>query len=110
VFEECDVLMGPTTPTTAFEQGSRSNDPVEMYLNDIYTIPVNLAGLPAASIQAGITNKGLPVGLHLICPYLHESKLLNIAHKFQQETDWHEKVAPSILNTATQTDSATGDA
>lgn len=95
-FKECDVIMGPTTPTTAFEMGSRSDDPVTMYLNDIYTIPVNLAGLPAASIPAGMTAAGLPTGLHIITPYLQESKLLNVAHKFQQETDWHLSVAPSV--------------
>ena len=96
VFKECDVLMGPTTPTTAFAQGSRTDDPISMYLNDIYTIPANLAGLPAGSIQAGITSDGLPAGLHLITPYLQEAKLLNIAHQFQQVTDWHTKVAPSV--------------
>ena len=93
VFEECDVLMGPTTPTTAFEAGSRSSDPISMYLNDIYTIPVNLAGLPAASIPAGFTTKGLPTGLHIIAPYLQEARLLNVAHKYQQVTDWHTKLA-----------------
>ena len=96
VFKECDVLMGPTTPTTAFAQGSRTDDPISMYLNDIYTIPANLAGLPAGSIQAGLTSDGLPAGLHLITPYLQEAKLLNIAHQFQQVTDWHTKVAPSV--------------
>lgn len=96
VFKDCDVLMGPTTPSTAFEQGSRTNDPISMYLNDIYTIPANLAGLPAASIQAGLTPSGLPAGLHLITPYLQEAKLLNIAHQFQLATDWHTKVAPSV--------------
>lgn len=96
VFKDCDVLMGPTTPSTAFEQGSRTDDPISMYLNDIYTIPANLAGLPAGSIQAGLTSAGLPAGLHLITPYLQEAKLLNIAHQFQQVTDWHTKVAPSI--------------
>ena len=88
-FKQCDVIMGPTTPTTAFAEGSKSTDPVSMYLNDIYTIPVNLAGLPAASIPAGFSKKGLPVGLHLIAPYLQEAKLLNIAHQYQQATDWH---------------------
>ena len=96
VFADCDVLMGPTTPTTAFTAGSRDNDPISMYLNDIYTIPANLAGLPAGSIQAGFTSAGLPMGLHLITPYLQEAKLLNVAHKFQQETDWHTKVAPNV--------------
>lgn len=93
VFEECDVLMGPTTPSPAFAAGSRSDDPVAMYLNDIYTIPVNLAGLPAASIPAGFTNQGLPAGLHIIAPYLQEAKLLNVAHKYQQATDWHTRIA-----------------
>jgi len=96
-FDECDVIMGPTTPSPAFQAGSRSNDPVSMYLNDIYTIPANLAGLPAGSIPAGFTTDGLPCGLHLITPYLQESKLLNIAHKFQQTTDWHTHVATTAL-------------
>ena len=94
-FADCDVLMGPTTPTTAFAAGSRTDDPISMYLNDIYTIPTNLAGLPAGSIQAGFTSAGLPAGLHLMTPYLQEAKLLNIAHKYQQETDWHTHVAPN---------------
>jgi len=74
LFQDVDVIMGPTTPTTAFELGSRSDDPIAMYLNDIYTIPANLAGLPAGSIQAGITEAGLPVGLHLITPYLKSNQ------------------------------------
>jgi aspartyl-tRNA(Asn)/glutamyl-tRNA(Gln) amidotransferase subunit A len=97
-FEECDVIMGPTTPSPAFEAGChRTDDPVSMYLNDIYTIPANLAGLPAGSIPAGFTANGLPTGLHLITPYLQEAKMLNIAHKFQQSTDWHTRVAPSAI-------------
>lgn len=95
-FADCDVIMGPTTPTAAFRHGSRTDDPVSMYLNDIYTIPANLAGIPAASIQAGLTSSGLPAGLHLMTPYLAEAKLLNIAHKFQQETDWHLKTPASL--------------
>lgn len=95
LFEQCDVLIGPTTPTAAFAHGSHSNDPVAMYLNDIYTIPVNLAGLPAMSIPCGFTSAGLPAGLHLIAPYLQESRLLNIAHQYQQATDWHNKTAPN---------------
>jgi len=94
VFKECDVLMGPTTPSTAFASGSNGDDPTAMYLNDIYTIPVNLAGLPAASIPAGFTNDKLPVGLHIIAPYLQESKLLNVAHQYQKVTDWHTQPAP----------------
>ena len=96
-FEECDVIMGPTTPSTAFETGIGSDDPVAMYLNDIYTIPANLAGLPAGSIPAGFTANGLPTGLHLITPYLQEAKMLNIAHKFQQLTDWHTHTASTAI-------------
>jgi len=96
LFDDVDVIMGPTTPTPAFAHGSRTHDPVAMYLNDIYTIPVNLAGLPAASIPCGLTSDGLPVGLHLITAYLNEAKLLNIAHQFQCETDWHLRAAPSV--------------
>ena len=95
-FHGCDVIMGPTTPSPAFAANSRTNDPVSMYLNDIYTIPASLAGLPAGSIPAGFTANGLPTGLHLITPYLQEAKMLNIAHKFQQETDWHTHTAPAL--------------
>ncbi len=97
-FKECDVILGPTTPSPAFAAGSRTDDPVSMYLNDIYTIPVNLAGLPAASIPAGFTKAGLPAGLHLITPYLQEAKLLNIAHQYQQATDWHTQAPQSVSN------------
>lgn len=90
-FEEVDVIMGPTTPTTAFKIGEKANDPVTMYLSDIYTIAVNMAGLPAASIPAGFSN-GLPVGLQVISNYFEESRLLNVAHKYQQATDWHLQV------------------
>jgi len=96
-FAECDVLMGPTTPSPAFAAGSRTDDPISMYLNDIYTIPANLAGLPAGSVQAGFTTAGLPVGLHLITPYLQEAKMLNIAHQFQLATDWHTHSAPGAI-------------
>lgn len=93
-FSDCDIILGPTTPSPAFQAGSRTDDPVSMYLNDIYTIPVNLAGLPAMSIPGGFTQSGLPVGLQLIAPYLKEAKLLNVAHQYQQETDWHLQQAP----------------
>ena len=91
-FQRCDVIMGPTSPTTAFELGSRTGDPVQMYLSDIYTIAVNLAGLPALSIPAGFDAGGLPVGLHLIGDYFSEARLLNIAHQYQQASDWHTRV------------------
>jgi aspartyl-tRNA(Asn)/glutamyl-tRNA(Gln) amidotransferase subunit A len=90
-FKEVDVIIGPTTPTPAFKLGEKSNDPVSMYLSDIYTISVNLAGLPGISIPAGFA-KGLPVGVQLITNYFTENKLLNIAHKYQQVTRWHEKI------------------
>ncbi|MHB8535788.1 MAG: Asp-tRNA(Asn)/Glu-tRNA(Gln) amidotransferase subunit GatA [Sulfuricaulis sp.] len=91
-FETCDVIMGPTTPTTAFKIGEKSADPVAMYLSDIYTISVNLAGLPGMSIPAGFAPDGLPVGLQLIGQYFNESRLLNIAHRYQQVTDWHKRM------------------
>ena len=91
-FESCDVIMGPTTPTTAFKIGEKSDDPVAMYLSDIYTISVNLAGLPGMSIPAGFATDGLPVGLQLIGQYFNESRLLNAAHRYQQVTDWHQRM------------------
>jgi aspartyl-tRNA(Asn)/glutamyl-tRNA(Gln) amidotransferase subunit A len=87
-FEQVDVIMGPTSPTTAFALGEKVDDPVTMYLNDIYTIATNLAGLPGMSLPVAPVN-GLPVGLQLIGNYFAEAKLLNVAHCFQQETQWH---------------------
>jgi aspartyl-tRNA(Asn)/glutamyl-tRNA(Gln) amidotransferase subunit A len=87
-FETVDVIMGPTAPTPAFGLGEKSDDPITMYLSDIYTIAVNLAGLPGLSIPAGLSN-GLPVGLQVIGNYFKEAQLLNVAHRFQQVTDWH---------------------
>ena len=90
-FKSVDVIMGPTSPSVAFKLGEKSDDPVSMYLSDIYTIAVNLAGLPGMSIPAGQVS-GLPVGLQLVGNYWAEAKLLNIAHRFQQETDWHRQM------------------
>jgi aspartyl-tRNA(Asn)/glutamyl-tRNA(Gln) amidotransferase subunit A len=90
-FKEVDVLMGPTSPTAAFPLGAKTSDPITMYLNDIYTIGANLAGLPAVSIPCGFTG-GLPVGLQIVGPHFSEGKLLNAAHLYQRETDWHTKV------------------
>ena len=87
---EVDVLMGPVTPTPAFGLGEKTGDPIEMYLSDMYTIAVNLAGLPALSIPAGFIDHK-PVGLQIIGNYFDEARLLNVAHRFQQETDWHQK-------------------
>jgi aspartyl-tRNA(Asn)/glutamyl-tRNA(Gln) amidotransferase subunit A len=87
-FEQVDVIMGPTSPTTAFGVGEKADDPVTMYLSDIYTIAVNLAGLPGMSIPVQPVD-GLPVGLQIIGNYFAEAKLLNVAHRLQQVTDWH---------------------
>ena len=89
-FKQCDVIMGPTSPSTAFKIGEKISDPVQMYLSDIYTIAVNLAGLPAMSVPCGLANN-LPVGLQLIGDYFSEAKLLNVAHRYQQNSDWHLK-------------------
>lgn len=90
-FEQVDVIMGPTVPNTAFGLGEKSNDPVAMYLEDIYTISTNLAGLPGMSIPAGFADNK-PVGLQLTGNYFAESKLLNVAHQYQQITDWHRQL------------------
>ncbi|MGA0806678.1 MAG: amidase family protein, partial [Pseudohongiellaceae bacterium] len=89
-FEDVDVIMGPTSPHTAFRLGAKTTDPVAMYLEDIYTIAVNLAGLPGMSIPAGLVG-GLPVGLQIVGRDFDEARLLNIAHQFQRVTDWHQK-------------------
>jgi aspartyl-tRNA(Asn)/glutamyl-tRNA(Gln) amidotransferase subunit A len=94
-FEEVDVLLGPTAPTPAFRLGEKADDPVTMYLSDIYTIAVNLAGLPAMSIPAGFVD-GLPVGLQLIGQYFEEGRLLNAAHQYQQVTEWHRRLPPGF--------------
>jgi len=91
-FARCDVILGPTTPTTAFDFGAKKDDPVAMYLSDIYTISVNLAGLPGMSLPCGFGADGRPVGLQLIGRYFDEAKLLNVAHRYQQATDWHARV------------------
>jgi len=88
-FQQCDVIMGPTTPTTAFNLGEKSDDPVSMYLSDIYTIAVNLAGLPGMSIPCGFGSNQLPVGLQIVGDYFAEAKMLNVAHQYQKATDWH---------------------
>ncbi|MCG8672892.1 MAG: Asp-tRNA(Asn)/Glu-tRNA(Gln) amidotransferase subunit GatA, partial [Pseudomonadales bacterium] len=90
-FQDVDVIMGPTAPTPGFKIGEKSEDPVSMYLSDIYTIAVNLAGLPALTVPAGFAN-GLPVGLQIIGKHFDESKLLNVGHRFQLETDWHQQL------------------
>jgi aspartyl-tRNA(Asn)/glutamyl-tRNA(Gln) amidotransferase subunit A len=90
-FDSVDVIMGPTAPSVAFRLGEKADDPVSMYLSDIYTIAANLAGLPALSIPAGFVD-GMPVGLHLVGNYFAEGRLLNAGHQYQQVTDWHTRV------------------
>ena len=94
-FNDCDVILGPTAPSTAFRIGEKSSDPVQMYLSDIYTIAVNLAGLPGMALPCGFAD-GLPVGLQLIGNYFAEARLLNVAHRFQQATDWHTQQPEGI--------------
>jgi aspartyl-tRNA(Asn)/glutamyl-tRNA(Gln) amidotransferase subunit A len=89
-FEQVDLVIGPTTPTPAFDIGAKINDPVTMYLNDIYTIGANLAGLPGVSLPCGFVD-GLPMGLQLVGPHFAEAKLLNAAHQYQQATEWHRR-------------------
>ena len=90
-FKHCDVIMGPAAPGTAFKFGEKTADPVQMYLEDLYTIAVNLAGLPGMSIPAGFAD-GLPVGLQIIGNYFDEARMLNVGHAYQQATDWHLRV------------------
>lgn len=95
-FRQCDVILGPTSPTTAFRLGEKTDDPVQMYLSDIYTIAVNLAWLPGVSLPCGLAD-GLPVGLQLIGDYFSEARLLNVAHRYQQATEWH-RLRPAKLD------------
>ncbi|MFC6632612.1 Asp-tRNA(Asn)/Glu-tRNA(Gln) amidotransferase subunit GatA [Microbulbifer taiwanensis] len=98
-FEKVDVIMGPTAPSPAFGLGEKKSDPVAMYLEDIFTIATNLAGLPGMSLPCGLVNH-MPVGLQIIGNYLEEARMLNIAHRYQQVTDWHKVSAPSIAEAA----------
>lgn len=94
-FAQCDALLTPTTPTTAFRFGDKTDDPLAMYLNDIFTINVNLAGLPALSMPCGFSSEGLPIGLQIIAPALREATLLRVAHRYEQAHDWHTRM-PSV--------------
>ncbi len=91
-YETCDVIMGPTAPSAAFRIGAKTADPVQMYLNDIFTIAANLTGAPALSIPCGFDGNGLPIGLQIQGNYFAEAKLLNVAHQYQRATDWHARV------------------
>ena len=98
-FRQCDIIMGPTAPSTAFKAGEKADDPVSMYLQDIFTIAVNLAGLPGMSIPAGFADHGgkqLPVGLQVIGNYFDEARMLAVGHAYQQVTDWHTRMPEGI--------------
>ena len=95
VFDDVDVIAGPTTPTTAFGSGAKSSDPISMYLNDLFTVSANLSGLPGISAPCGLSD-GLPIGLQLVAPANEEVRLLNITHRFQQMTDWHTQSPADI--------------
>ncbi|HEU0189068.1 MAG TPA: Asp-tRNA(Asn)/Glu-tRNA(Gln) amidotransferase subunit GatA [Gallionella sp.] len=95
-YKQCDVIMGPTSPSTAFKFGEKGNDPVQMYLSDIYTIAVNLAGLPGMSIPCGFGTSNMPVGLQIIGNYFDEARMLNVAHQYQLATDWHLRAPNGI--------------
>ena len=99
-FKQCDVIMGPAAPSTAFKAGEKVDDPVAMYLQDIYTISTNLAGLPGMSVPAGFSTggdgKALPVGLQIIGNYFDEARMLNVAHQYQQVTDWHTAIPEGL--------------
>jgi len=90
-FEKVDLILGPTTPTTAFKIGEHTQNALAMYLADIYTVSANLAGVPAISIPCGLTSAGMPVGLQLQARSFDEATLLRAAHQFQQQTDWHTR-------------------
>ena len=98
-FERCDVIVGPTAPSPAFKFGAKTDDPVEMYLNDIFTVAANLTGAPAISIPCGFDRRGLPIGLQIQGRYFDEARILEVAHRFQQATDWHQR-APTLAGTA----------
>ena len=93
-FEEVDVILGPTAPNLAWKIGAKTGDPIAEYLEDLYTITANLAGLPGLSMPAGFVD-GLPVGVQLLAPYFQEGRLLNVAHQYQLNTDWHTRTLPA---------------
>ena len=95
-FKECDVILGPVAPDVAWRLGEKSKDPVQMYLEDIYTLSTNLAGLPAMSVPCGFNAKNLPIGMQLIGNYFSEARLLQVAHQYQQSSDWHLRPASGV--------------
>jgi aspartyl-tRNA(Asn)/glutamyl-tRNA(Gln) amidotransferase subunit A len=96
VFKECDLILGPVAPDVAWRLGEKSKDPVQMYLEDIYTLSANLAGLPAMSVPCGFNVNNLPIGMQLIGNYFSEARLLQVAHQYQQASDWHLRQASGV--------------
>lgn len=96
VFEEVDLIVLPTAPNTAFKFGEKTNNPIEMYLEDIYTVPVNIAGLPAISVPCGFDSNKMPIGLQFISPAFEEEKILQVAYTYEQNTKFH-KMKPNIV-------------
>lgn len=95
-FQQCDVILGPVAPNVAWRLGEKSKDPVQMYLEDIYTLSTNLAGLPAMSVPCGFNKNNLPIGMQLIGNYFSEARLLQVAHQYQQSSDWHLRQASEV--------------
>jgi aspartyl-tRNA(Asn)/glutamyl-tRNA(Gln) amidotransferase subunit A len=93
-FEKCDAILTPTAPTTAFKIGEKTQDPLQMYLSDIFTISINLAGLPGLSVPCGFDNAGLPIGLQIIGKHFDEATILKIAFAYERATDWHKRKPP----------------
>ncbi|MFN3966952.1 MAG: amidase family protein, partial [Endomicrobiia bacterium] len=96
-FKEVDVIVTPTAPTPAFKIGEKIDDPLQMYLSDIFTIPCNLAGLPGISIPCGFSKNGLPIGMQILGKYFDEATVLKVAYNYEKSTDWHKKY-PEIAN------------
>ncbi len=90
-FKSCDAIITPTAPTTAFKIGEKTQDPLQMYLTDIFTLPASLAGLPALSLPCGFDSKGLPIGMQVMGKYFDEATILRIGYAFEQATDWHRR-------------------
>jgi len=91
------VIIGPTAPSVAFDLGAKRDDPVQMYLDDLYTIPINLAGLPGMAIPCGFGDRGRPVGMQIVGNYFDEARMLAFAHLFQKATDWHSRMPPAFV-------------
>ena len=96
LFEKYDILLTPTSPTVAFEIGTKSNNPLEMYLADICTVSINIAGLPAISIPCGVNSEGMPIGMQLIGNHFEEETILNAAYTYEQATKFREKYKPEF--------------